>query len=177
MQNIKQIPQLRRALDPTHEPQAFHPLSGLADRDLFDARVDRHWDWSARKQRPMTLMIVRIDAAEDDDCFDDEDIVSIALIVADTCRRRADFAGHLRPREFGLILTDTDAQGGLAVGEALRQHIRGGSDRYPTVSIGVGHCQPTENRFAKCIKIAADDALQSAEADGGNTTRVQSLTH
>lgn len=174
MQNIKQIPQLRRALDPLPELAQFHPVSGLADRDLFDARVDRHWDWCAHKQRPMTMMIVRIDNSAQ---VDDEDIVSIALIVAETCRRRADFAGHLRPDEFGVILSDADSTGALVVGEALRQRIRGGSDRYPTVSIGVGHCQPSDNRFAKCIKMAADQALQAAEADGGDTTRVQTLTH
>lgn len=176
MQNIKQIPKLRRALDPVPEIETFHPVSGLADRELFDARVERQWDWCSRQQRPMTMIIVELNA-HDDQGIDEEEVVSVALIVAETCRRRADFAGHIRPREFGVLLNDVDNEGAIAVAENLQQRIRGNGERYPNVAIGVGRCMPTTNRFPKCIKIAVDSALQAAKLAADGKVKVQELTH
>ncbi|MBR9814377.1 GGDEF domain-containing protein [bacterium] len=175
MHNIKQIPKLRRSLDPVPALETFHPVTGLASRDLFDARIERQWNWCSETQRPMTMIIVEIEGGGDD--IDEEELLSVALIVAETCRRRADFAGHIRPREFGLLLNDVDKDGAIKVAETLRDRISGGGDRYPKVSIGVGRCTPTANRFPKCIKIAVDGALQEAKMAGGGTYKVQELTH
>ena len=176
MQNIKQIPKLRRALDPVPDLETFNPVTGLADRELFDARVERQWDWCSRQQRPMTMIIVELQPK--DDCkLDEEELVSVALIVADTCRRRADFAGHIRPREFGLLLNDVDQAGATRVAETLRDRIRGNGERYPDVAIGVGRCMPSANRFPKCIKIAVDNALQEAKQAGNGELRVQGFQH
>ena len=174
MQNIKQIPKLRRAMDPALDVETFHPWTGLADRDLFDARVERQWDWCSHQKRPMTMIIVEL---QDDPsvALDEEELISVALIVADTCRRRADFAGHIRPREFGMLLNDTDDKGAIAVAENLQQSIRGSGARAPRVAIGVGRCMPSVNRFPKCIKIAVDCALQEAKLAGDGAYRVQEL--
>lgn len=176
MQNIKQIPKLRRALDPVPEIETFDSVTGLADRALFEARVERQWEWCSRMQRPMTMIIVELDAANDAR-IDEEELVSVALIVAESCRRRADFAGHIRPREFGMLLNDVDPDGAIKVAETLRDKIVGSGDRYPKVSIGVGRCRPTANRFSKCIKIAVDNALQEAKAAGRGEVRMQELAH
>ena len=178
MLNLRRIGQLRRALDPVPEIEGFDEDTGLAGRELLLARVERQWDGCVEHHQPICLLLVNVDhfavlRSTAGDEAAGKALARVAQVIADACRRRADFAGRVRQDEFAVLLTDTQAEGALRVAEQIRARVAGSpgdvGGRPPlTVSVGVASTVPTPARFMMSLIHGADQALKQAKADGRN---------
>ena len=126
------------------------PLSGIACRGFFDARLAAEFTTARRSGLPLSLILLDIDHFKrfndtrghpaGDAC-----IRMIAESLAASCDRPTDLAARYGGEEFAMILPMTDAAGAARVAAKVRQAIRHrrlphGASRasaFVTVSIGV----------------------------------------
>lgn len=179
MQNLSQVKQWRRAVDPAVELEGFDPTTGLAGRDLLLERLERQWVWCTERQLALCLLLINIrqfslirkQRAEDID----QALIAVGQVVSDALRRRADFAGHIRAGEFSALLADVTRDGAMHVAETMIRAVRearipmpGLPDRVVEVAVGGACYVPTANHFSKTLVTQADEALAEARrhADG-----------
>lgn len=183
MLNIHQVPRLRRAVDPAPEIDGFDPVTGLPGRELFCARIGKQWDWSLRKQSPISLLLINLDHFKRYQDTAGETGANRALgevgeVIATACRRRADLAGRTRLGEFGVMLSECALAGAEQVAQSIRTQIDAmqldtgaPSTRAITVSVGGTFRVPTRSRFQNSLLIDADRALAQAKAEGRDCVR------
>lgn len=181
MLNLNRVPHGRRALDPVPEIKGFDALTGLAGRTLFMQRAERQWEWSQDQQQPMTMLLVNLDGFGRDEPRKsgiriDHAMASVASIIAETCRRRSDFAGRVRHNEFAVLLADVDADGAEQIAEEIRASVRAQPSQRRqgeiTVSIAGSVGVPSANRFARSMTVEADELLRKIKAKGGDAVRL-----
>ena len=171
-------------------------LTELANRRLFNNRLEQEWDRSRRSGKPVGLAMFDVDWFKDyndtyghlqgDDC-----LKTIARVLKDSARRPADLAVRFGGEEFVLLMPETDEAGALHVAETVRrevaelglEHAGAPGGGRVSVSAGVSARVPDDGGFPEVLMEAADDALYRAkqrgrnrvvchgELDGGDTSR------
>lgn len=155
------------------------PLTGLANRRLFDDCMNKEWERARRENRPVALIAIDIDHFKAyNDSFGhpagDECLKQVAQAIGGTCRAM-DIAARMGGEEFALLLPGLDATAAAGVAERVRATIESLGIEHPhpghnvlTISLGVAAASPTEACHAKGLLGAADRALYRAKALGRN---------
>jgi diguanylate cyclase (GGDEF)-like protein len=167
--------QERRA-EEAQRAAAVDSLTGLSTYRVLRDRLAFEIERSKRSNEGFAILFMDLDRFKDvNDQFGHEagnEILKAVAAEIHNAVRASDVAARYGGDEFVVILTRTDLQGGIRVGEALRAGIEGIGRRlgYPagliTVSIGLAEFdthQPEED-----LLVAADRALYRAKAAGRN---------
>ncbi len=155
-------------------------LTGVANRRLFEERLQQEFLRLRRSRKPLSLMMIDVDYFKSyNDHYGhqqgDETLARIARCIAATVHRPADLVARYGGEEFIVLLPDTNASAlelGRDILHAIRElnipHARSNSADRVTVSIGFGYARANQLKSAKQIVLAADQAMYFAKASGRN---------
>jgi len=160
---------------------ATDPLTGSANRRIFDETLSREWARSIRSNEPLSLIMADIDYFKD---FNDryghrEGDVCLKRVAAEltsSARRPADLVARYGGDEFAVILPATDRKGAEEMADSMRVRVAGlrlkagrdGGTEHMTISLGVATMVPHENYNPSLLVDTADKALYKAKEDGRN---------
>ncbi|MFH1034848.1 MAG: diguanylate cyclase [Pseudomonadota bacterium] len=152
-------------------------LTGISNRRYLDEALEREWRRALRQGHPLAVLMIDIDYfkayndyfghAQGDDC-----LKRVASCLQDNLRRPGDLLARYGGEEFVVVLPDTESQGAMVVGEALRRGVESLGLQHPhstaaavvTVSIGAASALPREGQTQRELLDAADRALFRAKA-------------
>jgi len=157
-------------------------LTGLANRRLFEATLEREVARARRAGTPFALILTDVDFFKKyNDRYGhvagDECLRQVARAIACGARRPTDLAARYGGEEFALILPDTDLEGAMAVAELIREAVCGLQVAHAdspfgrvTLSLGVAAGYPAgEPEQALDVWVQAADALlYEAKSAGRN---------
>jgi len=165
-----------RRFEETLDRAQHDPLTGLANHGYFWTSLEQELERSRRYERQFSLAMIDVDHFKQfNDRYGhvagDQALATIARLVRESSRVH-DFAARYGGEEFALILPETGIDGGLVVGEKLRETVAStdfprGGDGTLTVSMGIAtfpHEAWTANRLVE----VADAKLYAAKAAGRN---------
>lgn len=157
-------------------------LTGLYNRRWLDSVLSRQMERYKKNNNPLSLLIIDIDGFKKfNDTYGHVTGDRVLYTVAQSLLE------HLRPAEilvryagdeFIVLLPDTDASTSQKVGDRIREAVGNtpikGMDKKvsagPTISIGIAEMSPEDT--AETFIDAADQALYSVKASGGNQVAV-----
>ncbi|OEF97577.1 hypothetical protein BHF68_04400 [Desulfuribacillus alkaliarsenatis] len=157
------------------------PLTSIANRRLFDERLNEEWRRALREQTPISIIMLDIDCFKEyNDNYGhlqgDTTLQQIAAALTDVVKRSTDFVARFGGEEFVVLLANTEEEGALYKAEVIRKAIedlrigheysRVGS--YCTVSLGVNTQIVKESDNAEDFIRKADKALYNAKQTGRN---------
>lgn len=155
-------------------------LTGLFNRRVADASLDREWRRALRSARPASLAIMDIDNFKRiNDDYGHPAGDAVIRHLADTIRlimRETDTAARFGGEEFLIIMPDTDGSGATVFAERLRQHVMAHAVAYGeqmlryTISVGVADIDPSDINYGQWLR-RADQALLGAKNAGRNRTQ------
>jgi diguanylate cyclase (GGDEF)-like protein len=157
------------------------PLTGLANRRVFDQTLEKECSRLRRADSVLSLLMIDVDhfkALNDSQGHQkgDECLMLLGAELTRLSRRQVDLAARCGGEEFAIVLPDADADFANRFGEAVRQAIADLQLPHPasqvapflTVSVGVA----TGTRESLCSRetlvAAADRALYEAKRAGRN---------
>lgn len=157
------------------------PLTGLANRRVFDQTLERECSRVRRTDSPLSLLMIDVDhfkALNDAEGHQkgDEYLISLAAELRRRCKRRMDIAARYGGEEFALILADTDASHAFEFAESIRlavvalglPHAASPIERFLTVSVGVATATRIGCFTPEALIAEADRALYAAKNSGRN---------
>jgi diguanylate cyclase (GGDEF)-like protein/PAS domain S-box-containing protein len=158
------------------------PLTALANRRLFDERLEAEIADAIRHQRPLAVAILDLDrfkAVNDahGHPVGDQVLNAVAERISGGLRK-GDLLARIGGEEFGLILSEVFAQGALAAAERARLAVAErdfGVVGPLTISIGVA--LRGDLREASTLYEHADQALYQAKREGRNRTVIWTPSH
>lgn len=181
--------QLERANTTLARLASEDPLTGVANRRVFDQRLDEEWRRAQRAQGSLAVLMVDVDEFK---AFNDRHghaagdrcLVEVVTALTSNLRRAGDLLSRYGGEEFAAILPETTVAAASRIAEVLRSAVEelrvphGGSPVAPhvTVSIGAAAVYPAAGGDAAALVAAADAALYQAKAAGRNTCRIRELT-
>jgi len=159
-------------------------LTNIANRRMFDQKLQEEWNRSVRTKRPLSLLLIDIDYFKNfndiyghlagDDC-----LRTISLILKNIATRSTDLAARYGGEEFAMILPETDLQGANAIADLIHTqvaqreipHKSSDISQYLTISIGLAVLTETSTIASPIglIKVA-DEQLYKAKHEGRNRT-------
>lgn len=160
-------------------------LTGLANRRLFEDRLNSEFKRGTRSNFPLSLLMIDIDFfksfndeyghVEGDHC-----IAEVAAAVEYSLKRDSDLAVRYGGEEIAVILPHTDCDGAFKVAETIRISVleraiphNGNPTGVVSISLGVYTCLPTSKCNVDEFVGLADSALYEAKKTGRNKTVVQ----
>ncbi|HEU4480836.1 MAG TPA: sensor domain-containing diguanylate cyclase [Actinomycetota bacterium] len=152
------------------------PLTGIANRRVFERTLERELARSDRHGEPVSLVMVDIDhfkALNDEHGHrvGDQVLKQVARALQDTCRS-FDTAARYGGEEFAIVLPNCVSSDAVEIAERLRVFITRLDVVVPiTVSVGVAS-YPMNSSDAEGLVKAADAALYEAKRGGRNVVRV-----
>ena len=165
---------------------SLDPLTGLANRRVFDETLGAECARLARAGSAVSLLLLDVDhfKALNDSLGHQQGDLCLARVAAELnrlARRQVDLAARYGGEEFALILPETDFDGAARLAEAARLAIADlrlphpASPVAPYLTISVGFSTATGERDAQpdALIAAADHALYRAKRNGRN--RVEPL--
>jgi len=157
------------------------PMTGIANHRTFQDELKLQWRRTARSRLPMTLLMIDVDGLKHyndnkGQQAGDECLRRIAETLRGQLQRPGDIVSRYGGDEFGVLLPETDAAGGVAVAERMRQAVEDldltwGSDlskQRITLSVGVATTVPSPQELATSLVATADRALAVAKRNGRN---------
>ena len=157
------------------------PLTGLANRRVFDQTLERECSRTRRMNSALSLLSIDVDhfkALNDSAGHQkgDEYLMRLGAELARLCRRKLDLAARCGGEEFAIVLPDTGADFANGFAETVRQsiadlrlpHLASPVAPYLTVSIGVATATWDWCYSPEALVAAADRALYAAKASGRN---------
>lgn len=157
------------------------PVTGLADRDAFSARMGDEWLRAARKGEPVALLVVAADGTWPMEGAGPEDLRRVRLMaLAHAIRHAAGRVEDVVAREadatFLLLLPEADVPSAHVVALAILSGVRAlakAGDLFdledlPTVSVGLAAGFPGQYRGPEELLDKARVNLTRAQARGGN---------
>lgn len=156
-------------------------LTGLANRRRFRERIREEWRRCARERKPLSLLLVDVDAfkpyndalghQQGDTC-----LRRLAEVIGNYARRPGDTAARYGGEEFAVVLTGCGLRDALNIAESLRAEIAELAIPHPdspvadrvTVSIGLGCMTPGPEDDVEAFFETVDQALYSAKEQGRN---------
>lgn len=163
------------------------PLTGVANRRVFDQVLGREWARALRDRTPISAVMLDIDHFKDyNDHYGhprgDECLQRVAEALRGQIRRPADTLARYGGEEFVALLPRTDRSGAEAVAEAFHaavdalhlEHQTSPVQDHVTVSVGVATMVPERHTNPEDLIRAADEALYEAKRQGRNRVVVVS---
>jgi diguanylate cyclase (GGDEF)-like protein len=156
-------------------------LTGIFNRRYFNLVYEREFKRASRSQKPITFIMIDIDYFKPyNDTYGhlqgDVALQNVARVLRTSLSRPGDFAFRLGGEEFGIILTDTDAQSARQMAERLRfnveslnmEHKGNRNTGIVTISLGVVCVTPTMSMSNESLLHTADANLYAAKERGRN---------
>ncbi|OIQ99391.1 phytochrome-like protein cph2 [mine drainage metagenome] len=156
-------------------------LTGIANRRMFDLRLNNEWASARRSNQPLSLIVLDIDFFKQyNDHYGhvqgDKCLTSVAQTLNLAAARPKDIVARYGGEEFVILLPETDQSAALKVAERCDNLIRKlkipheKSEISPllTVSIGVGTITPSTEMAAENFIQAVDKLLYAAKQKGRN---------
>jgi diguanylate cyclase (GGDEF)-like protein len=160
------------------------PLTGLANRRAFDARLAAEWGRAARDRVPLSLAMLDVDHFKSfNDHFGhpagDTLLRRIGEAIVRCAHRPGDLVARYGGEEFAVLLPSTPASGAYTVAERLRGAVeqlavrRGDQPTSPvvTVSVGIASAVPRPGEDPHVLVAMADEALYAAKGAGRNQVK------
>lgn len=160
------------------------PLTNIANRRHFDARLQSCLEASERGHAPLSLLLIDVDDFKTyNDLFGhlagDDCLRAVAGIMTRSVRDRDDLLARYGGEEFALLLPSTDAMTAMEIADRLRaevelaalQHPRSSVAEVVTVSVGVTTIEGGLVARPADLVGQADRALYSAKGSGRNSCR------
>jgi diguanylate cyclase (GGDEF)-like protein len=176
---------LRRANEDLLRLSSLDPLTGLANRRVFDQTLGRECARRKRTGSVVSLLILDVDyfkALNDSEGHQrgDEYLVLVGAELTRLARRQTDLAARYGGEEFAVILPETSAADAARIAESVRLAIvsldlpHAGSPVAPilTVSVGVATATLQWPGTSEELVAAADQALYAAKRSGRNRVEV-----
>jgi diguanylate cyclase (GGDEF)-like protein len=144
----------------------------LANRRRFERKLEREVSRTLRYEHPFCLLMLDIDNFKRvNDTFGHstgDDVIRRIGKVLHEGTRGIDLAARIGGEEFGLILAETNLEGGLEVADRLRLAV--GKMSVPlvghiTASVGVAEC-PASAQTVHDLLVSADSAMYEAKRAG-----------
>jgi diguanylate cyclase (GGDEF)-like protein len=161
------------------------PLTGLANRRVFDQTLERECSRVRRSNSPLSLLMIDVDnfkALNDSEGHQkgDEYLVSLAAQLKRCCRRRMDTPARFGGEEFAIILADTELSHAIEFAELVRlavaaldlPHRASPTAPFLTVSVGVAQASAGGSFTPEALIADADRALYAAKNAGRNRVSV-----
>lgn len=156
-------------------------LTEIPNRRSFDQRMRAEWGRSAREKLPLSLLMIDIDFFKKyNDTYGhnqgDLALQTVSRAIVSGLKRQSDFACRMGGEEFAVLLPNTDINGALFIGEAIRASVEAakipmGSGVEPTsctVSVGAACTIPSPSDNMTELLERADSALYDAKRSGRN---------
>lgn len=156
------------------------PLTGIANRRLYEYTLSKEIAAAKRTLHPVSLMVIDIDhfkAYNDNYGHDRGDITlrDVAKIIVDATARTTDLVARYGGEEFATIMPATDIDGAFHLAGLIRNYIETQAIEHKfsdtaniiTVSIGVASISGPELNSHDLFK-QADTALYQAKQNGRN---------
>ncbi|MBD2461007.1 diguanylate cyclase [Oscillatoria sp. FACHB-1407] len=156
-------------------------LTQVANRRYFDAYLQQEWHRLKRDQVAISLLLCDIDYFKNYNDYyghqaGDICLQQIALAIAQTAKRPADFVARYGGEEFAIVLPNTAIEGAIYMAEQIQQaiaqlaipHAASGISSYVTISLGICSTIPTLQQTPQRLIAAADQALYRAKTNGRN---------
>jgi diguanylate cyclase (GGDEF)-like protein len=162
---------LKRRTDELLRMTHTDPLTGLANRRLFDLSLDREWRRATRNALALSLLMVDVDHfkayndayghPEGDAC-----LRQVGKALKEVAQRSGDVAARYGGEEFSVLLPHTDLSQALRCAEKIHEAIAAcqiphffasGNDRL-TVSIGISAFQPGSREPASELPARAGES-------------------
>jgi diguanylate cyclase (GGDEF)-like protein len=160
---------------------SLDPLTGLANRRVFDQTIERECARLMRTDSPFSLVILDVDhfkALNDSEGHQrgDEYLMLVGAELSRLVRHRVDVAARYGGEEFAVILPETNPADALRFAESVRLAIAGLRLRHPaspvapvlTVSVGVATATREWYSTPDELIAAADHALYQSKRKGRN---------
>jgi diguanylate cyclase (GGDEF)-like protein len=163
--------QLEAANAQLREMATTDPLTGVANRRVFDAQLNIQFAHARRYGRSMAVMILDVDnfKQRNDRYGHDEGDATLKRFAALLARsvREADLVVRYGGEEFVLLLPETNEQQALLMSNRIQAMVRGHEwgQQQVTVSGGVADLQPSVVRSHELVT-RADKALYAAKHAG-----------
>jgi diguanylate cyclase (GGDEF)-like protein/PAS domain S-box-containing protein len=154
-------------------------LTGIANRRMFDQRLETEWNESRRSDKPLSLLLVDVDwfkqyndeygHVEGDEC-----LRRVAGVLREAARRPRDVAARFGGDEFSLLLPETDEATAHALARNFAEavaalqipHGRSGVGGLVSVSIGIGTRSAGDAEDAGAFLQVVDQMLYVAKRRG-----------
>ncbi|NET55118.1 MAG: diguanylate cyclase [Symploca sp. SIO2E6] len=164
-------------------------LTQLASRSWFEDYLDCEWQRLAQEQSPLTLIVADIDFFQEfndtygnqarDDCLQ-----QVANAIRQAVEHPTDLVARYGEQEFGVILPNTNAPGGVWIAQKMRGIVKqlklanfsSPVNRYITLSLGVASIVPPLESSPKILLEAANHALSKAKEEGGDRVVLEKLS-
>ena len=177
-QTEQQLQQLQQQLE---ELSYLDGLTGVANRRMFDSRLQVEWSNAQRTGQPLSLILLDIDYFKEyndhyghiqgDDC-----LKGVARALSAAAVRPRDLMARYGGEEFVLLLPETDAQAAAQVAERCRQliheqqihHAHSRVSAWLTLSLGVGTLTPGPLDTPQAFLEQVDRLLYKAKHAGRN---------
>jgi diguanylate cyclase (GGDEF)-like protein len=156
-------------------------LTGIANRRRYDLFLEQEWNHAIRTQLPLSLILIDIDFFKPyNDNYGhgagDECLKKVAKALSDTMTRATDLMARYGGEEFVCVLPDTDSEGAIKIGEALRQtiveqnilHEHSQVADHITISLGLFTLVPSSKDEPIIMATTADENLYRAKQSGRN---------
>jgi len=177
----KKTADLQQANEKLSVLSATDPLTGLANRRVFDRILDLECARVVRMNSVGSLLSIDIDHFKvlndtQGHLKGDECLVALSAELTRLCRRKLDLAARCGGEEFAMILPLTKSADAERIAETVRQaiadlkipHSTSPVAPYLTVSVGVATATPEWCCTREALSAAADRALYAAKNSGRN---------
>ncbi|WP_181872707.1 diguanylate cyclase domain-containing protein [Billgrantia montanilacus] len=183
--------EFRNLLDHQHQQSALllelsqhDSLTGLANRRLFDERLEKAVHMAQASGHEVSALMIDIDHFKlYNDHYGhlagDECLIALAECMSRHLGRQDYLVARTGGEEFSVLLPDTSLEAAIDHGEALRlaiqeralPHATSPTAACVTVSIGVASCHPSASNNPTALMQAADNALYRAKESGRNRVK------
>ena len=182
--------ELERANEQLSRLSTTDGLTGVANRRLFDQSLQGEWQRSARKEQPISLLMIDIDYFKPyNDQYGhlsgDECLRHVARILDGCAKRSGELLARYGGEEFALLLPGADVAEAIAVArrcmdellQARIAHADSPISPWLTFSIGVATAtvMADQNLQPESLLERADAALYQAKAAGRNRFEVDTM--
>lgn len=162
-------------------------LTQISNRFRFEQALKNEWNRHLRMQHSLAVMMVDVDLFKlvNDDyghLAGDEVLKKIAQTLEEKAKRAGDFVARYGGEEFALVLSHTELDAALLMGERLRSAVAklnipniNAPLKQLTISIGVAAIVPEQNSTARELVAMADKQLYIAKEQGRNQVRPISI--
>ncbi|MCK6371222.1 MAG: GGDEF domain-containing protein [Gammaproteobacteria bacterium] len=161
-------------------------LTGLYNRRVYNAYMERIWRQSQREQSQLTVMLIDIDHFKRyNDIYGhqagDDALKKVAGVIAMGAQRPLDLAARYGGEEFALVLYGSANDSNRDLPEQIRcnvedlciPHAGSSAGSFLTISIGVAVITPGAERSLAGAVQMADEALYQAKEEGRNRVIVK----
>lgn len=156
-------------------------LTGVANRQQFDASLTDEIKRCVREQKDMSLLLVEIDNFVDFLDINGEEKAQFALqriasSISESFRRAGDLVARIGDHKFGVLMPGSDGDTAVRFAEKMRKSIYALALPFPssevadriTVSVGMAALPPVRLHKPEIAIGMAENALRTAQNNGCN---------